>query len=477
MSSRASNNTLRRARETAGFAIVAAALMLGGLSMAGCNRHQNEGVQGLLGMNTPGLATGAQAVGFVDMDAIIKSHPLHTQVDAMQSQIDVLRTESVMTPAGMSPEQSAAYAALQRDLDAAQQRFEADLAARRSSYQAQEAAAISQLQQQTLGQQGGSTVLNGLQQQFGQQAKALQTQAFSTLNVYRNQLFKQDADHLRQVQRLLASDVQTKARQRQNELAAAETKYQVSLAQQDQSQRLNLQAKLQNLALSDKDRADYTAQLRQLDNRENGLISAMKSQDNAALAAYQKQLQADASAKYDAERKSTQAATQAKLVARQKELQTAMGPQIQALGGKFQQQLNDVNQKLANDPKYQSQAQNIHNQMQSRYVAEAGTVAATYRDTRKALITKYSAIAHMQFQDNQAISDQVDKLAADRRDLLQKIIAQITTATAHVAQQDGVGVVLQSVRAGGTAIDMTQQVIKAIAQTATAAPTNSPGGP
>ena len=320
------------------------ALVLSAAALVACNRHQNnEGAQGLLGMNTPGLSTGALGVGYVDMDAIIKSHPLHTQVDAMQSQIDVLRMESVMTPAGMSAQQSDAYAALQRDLDAAQQRFEADLAQRRARYQEQEAAAIAQLQQQTLGQSSGSTVLTGLQQQFGQQAKALQTQAFATLNTYRGELFKQDADHLRQVQRLLATDVQTKAREKQNELTAAETKYQVSLAQQDQSERLNLQAKLQNLALSDKERADDTAQLHQIDARENGLISAMKSQDNAALLAYQHQLQANASAKYDAERKATQAATQAKLLARQQELQTAMSPQIQALGGKFQQQLNDVN--------------------------------------------------------------------------------------------------------------------------------------
>ncbi|HLW38393.1 MAG TPA: hypothetical protein VKR99_08200, partial [Candidatus Eremiobacteraceae bacterium] len=323
----------------------------------------------------------------------------------------------------------------------------------------------------------GAGVLNGLQQQYSEQAKQLQKQAFTTLDSYRNALFKQDADHLRHVQQVLAADVQAKVRERENQLSATETKYQIDLSKQDQSERLNLQAKLQNLALSDKERADDSAALRKIDERENTLVNALKTQDNASLSAFAKNLQRDAAAKYEAERKSTQAATQAKLVARQREVQTAMGPQMQALGGKFQQQLVDVNKKLAGDTKYQAEAQKVHADMQSRYVAEANQVAAAYHDARRALIQKYSAIAHMQFQDNEAIAAQMDKLASDRRDLFSKIEDQVRIVVQRVAQQEGVSIIFQSIRGAGSAVDLTQAVMKAVAaQGASPTPASSSGG-
>src|SRR5579872_891517 len=454
-------------------------MLLALFALAACGRHQNnEGVQNLLGVNTPGLVAGANNVGYVDMDAVVKAHPLHDQLDAMQQQILVLRQESVAVPAGMTPAQSAAYSNMQHELDAAQQEFEQDLAQRRAGYEQREAAAIGQLQAAAIGNQnGGAGVLNGLQQQYSEQAKQLQKQAFTTLDSYRNALFKQDADHLRHVQQVLAADVQAKVRERENQLSATETKYQIDLSKQDQSERLNLQAKLQNLALSDKERADDSAALRKIDERENTLVNALKTQDNASLSAFAKNLQRDAAAKYEAERKSTQAATQAKLVARQREVQTAMGPQMQALGGKFQQQLVDVNKKLAGDTKYQAEAQKVHADMQSRYVAEANQVAAAYHDARRALIQKYSTIAHMQFQDNEAIAAQMDKLASDRRDLFSKIEDQVRIVVQRVAQQEGVSIIFQSIRGAGSAVDLTQAVMKAVAaQGASPTPASSSGG-
>ncbi|MDQ6780783.1 MAG: hypothetical protein M3Z37_06485 [Candidatus Eremiobacteraeota bacterium] len=449
------------------------------VALAGCSHRQNnEGVQNLLGVSTPGLTAGPGNVGYVDLDVIVKAHPLHDQLAAMDRQIAVLRQQSVSVPSGMSAAQNAAYSDMQRELDAAQQRFQQDLAQRRAVYERREADAIGQLQASTLGAQKGNAggVLGGLQQQYGDQAKQLQKQALSTLDSFRSALFKQDADHLRHVQQLLASDVQTKTKQRINQVSAAETKFQVDLARRNQSIRLNLQAKLQNLALADKDRSAYSAQLKALDQAEATSISALRAKDNADLSAYEKSLQSQAAAKFDAERKRTQAATQATLVKRQHDVQTAMGPQMQALGGKFQQQLADANKRLANDANYRSQAQGLHTKMQAAYVGEANQVAASYRDTRRALIGKYSAIAHMQFQDNQAIAAQMDKIAADRRDLLAKIVDQVRVQVQRIAAQNGVSIVFQSVRGAGSALNLTQAVTKAIAAQGTAPSTTPSAG-
>jgi hypothetical protein len=447
--------------------------------LAACNRQSSGGgIGGMLGLASPGTLSGA--VGYVNMDAVIAAHPLHGQLQAMQDQITVLQQLSQLEPAGMSPQQTAAYEQMQRDLNASEQQFEGELAQRRSYYLRRESDALSSLQASTLGQSANSGgVLGGLQQQFGVQAQAIQKQAMNTLNSYRTELFRQDNDHLKQVQQTIAAGVREQLRQRESTLSSNETKYQIDLVKADQQQRLNLQAKLQNLALTDKQRADYNAQLSAIDAREQARINVMKSQDDAQIATYQKQLQAQAAAKYDAERTATQQATQAKLVARQKDVQTALAPQMRTLSGQFQQQLNSANQRLAGNQKYRQAAQSVHDQMQAGYIADATRAENSYQQIRTSLVSKYSAIAHMQFQDNEAIAAQADKLAADRRDLYEKIQAQVAVQVAQIALKDGIGTVFQGLRAPGNAIDLTSQVTKAVTtmQGATMAPTSpSTGG-
>ena len=135
----------------------------------------------------PGGGPSAHGVGYVDMDALIEQHPLHAQLDAMQDQIGVLQQESSLVPTGLSPQQAAAYDAMQGELNVQAQKFQQDLVGLRASYQRREAQAIGQLQATVLGSgsaaQGG--VLGGLQQQFGQQAQELQKQAVVTFTAYR----------------------------------------------------------------------------------------------------------------------------------------------------------------------------------------------------------------------------------------------------------------------------------------------------
>jgi hypothetical protein len=423
-------------------------------------------------------ATGT-GVGFVDMDALIAEHPLHGQLQAMQDQIAVLQQESQLVPSGMSPQQSAAYDQMQAQLATESQKFQQDLGQLRDSYQRREAQAISQLQVTTLGTSvGPGGVLGGLQQQFGQQAQALQKQAITTLGDYRTELFRQDSDHLKNVRQLLAQNARTALSQRESQLSAQETAYQVSLVKADQEQRLNLQAKLQDLALSDQQRKQYQDQLAAIDAREEAKIKVMKTRDNAELASLERSLNEQAAKQYDIERTATQKATQAKLVARQKEMQTAIAPQMQALSGKFQRQLNDVNARLEGNDKYKAQAQAIHDQLAVQYGDEAGKATASYRAVRRALIDKFSAIAHMQFQDNETIAAQADQLAADRRDLYQRITAQVQAQVEEVAQRDGIAVVFTSVRGAGNAVNLTDQVRTALnANRASSTPASpTPGG-
>ncbi len=452
-------------------------MLVAALALAAVACAHKEGT-GASSASPGGLS--ANAVGYVNMDAVMAAHPLHAQLQAMQDQIGVLQQEAAVVPTGMRPEQASAYDAMQRELASAAQQFQQDLGQRRAYYQRREAEAISRLQATALGQgPNASGILGGLQQQYSQQAQALQKQAFATLNSYRDELFRQDNEHLKHVQELIASDMRAKLKQRESQLSTVETKYQIDLVKADQEQRLNLQAKLQNLALTDKDRKHYQDQLNAIDAAEQSKINALKARDNAEIVKLEHDLNAQAAAKYDAERKATTAATQAKLVARQRDMQTSINPQMQALSGKFQQQLNDANARLANNEKYKAQAQTLHDQMQSGYMDEANKAETAYRQVRTDLIAKYSAIAHMQFEDNEAIAAQADKLAADRRDLYQKIADQVRGQVEQIAHNDGIAVVFGSVRAAGTAVDLTDQVTKAVsslqASTSLPKPTASGG--
>jgi len=422
----------------------------------------------------------ANAVGYVNMDTVMAAHPLHAQLQAMQDQIGVLQQEAAVVPTGMSPAQASAYDAMQRDLATAAQQFQQDLGQRRAYYERREAEAIGRLQAAALGQNPNSSgILGGLRQQYSQQAQALQKQAFSTLDSYRTELFRQDNEHLKQVQQLIASDMRAKLKQRESQLSTLETKYQIDLVKADQEQRLNLQAKLQNLALTDADRKRYQDQLNAIDAAEQSKINVLKARDNAEIVKLEHDLNGQAAAKYDVERKATTLATQSKLMARQRDMQTSINPQMQALSGKFQAQLNDANARLANNEKYKAQAQTIHDQMQSGYMDEANKAETAYRQVRADLIAKYSAIAHMQFEDNEAIAAQADKLAADRRDLYQRIADQVRGQVEQIAHSEGIAVVFGSVRAAGTAVDLTDQVTKAVsslqASTSLPQPTASGG--
>ncbi|HYK54117.1 MAG TPA: OmpH family outer membrane protein [Candidatus Eremiobacteraceae bacterium] len=417
----------------------------------------------------------AHGIAYVDIDKVVQAHPLHPELQALDDQITLLDTQSVSAPQAVTPAQRDAQAALERDLAAAEAQFEQDMLRKREYYQAQEQAAMANIAAGGASPQGGD-VLEVMRTEFNQQMSQLQQSGAKTLEAYRASLFKEDQAHLRSVQELLAADVQAKMRAKETQLVSNETTYQVQLAHQDQDQRLNLKTKLENLTLSAQDRSQYAAQLQDIETREEFLTNQLKSKDNATLADYQKTLQSQAAAKFDAERVATEKQTSAKLAARQDDMNVQFRQQAAALSTKFNQRLNDVNTAITTNPALHQKAQEIQNQTQAKFEADAATAMASYRDTRKALVDKYSAIAHMQFQDDQAIQAQIDGIAAQRRDLYAKILDQVQQQVGDVAQSRGIAIVFDSVAGSGGAVDLTDQVAKAVAALPSATPSPAPSG-
>jgi hypothetical protein len=445
-----------------------AGLILVPIGLAGCASGAGGG--------SPFARTG-NGIAYVDIDKLVQAHPLAGQLQTLQDQIEVLNEQSAAAPQAVTPQEQAAQAQLEQSLQAAAARFENDLAARRAYYQQQAQAEMAQIESSALGASpSAGGVLSGMRQQYGEQMQQLQASDAKTLEAYRTSLLKEDTAHLASVQQLLEADVRAKVRAKASELTAKETAYQVQLAKQDQDQRLNLRTSLENLSLSAQERSQDAAQLQDIETREEYLTNQLKESDDKELAAYETSLQKDAAARYDAERDAAEKNTQAKLAARQVEMNGEFRQAAQSLGGKFNAQLADVDKALGSNPKVEQQVQAVQTQTQARFAADAAQVLAAYRQTRKSLVDKYSAIAHLQFQDQDAIQSEIDGIAAQRRDLYDRILGQVEDQVRAVAQARGIGIVFDTVAGSGSAVDITDQVAKAVAALGTASPSPTGSG-
>ena len=445
--------------------------------LTACSAKSGQGASGLTGGGATGLSANGSAAGYVDIDKVVAAHPLHAELQSLQDQITALNASSVVGPKPVTPAQVQAQSDLQRALADAEAAYTKDLTDKQAAFRDEEANADAAITAKALGvpNTGPGGIMGGMQADFARQLAAMQAGARSTLSAYRTSLYAQDAEHLTKVRQLIGADAQAKVRSEESQLSSAETAYQIQLARADQDQRLNLSAKLDNLSLSPADRQNYSAQLQALENREASLAAAKKAADATTLAAYEKRVSKDAEQRFNAERLATETDTNAKLAARQADLESTIRDQAQKLGGQFQSQLNAANAKLGNNPQVQAQLADEHTKITARYQADAQAALVSYQATRKALVAKYSAVAHMQFQDNVALSLQAQELAQTHQQLYDAIVRQIQTLVADAAQRNGVDVVFTSIAGAGSAVDLTDQVAKAAAALPSQTPP-TPGG-
>jgi hypothetical protein len=421
------------------------------IAIAGCGK----------GVGTSGPGT---KVGYVDLEKIIEAHPLHVELDSLQNQITLLSGQAQNAPQAQTPAQAQAQERMQADLAAADQQFQIAVNQRRMYYSQRENAAIGALQSQASG------VSAPIGQQYGAQAQKIQTDAIKAYGDYQKQLFAADNAHLREVSRQLQQENFLKLEARRKQYEKQETDYQIGLAKQSQSQRLNLKTKLEDLNLPADERAQDTSQLSNIETREEAMTNQLKTRDNADLRAYQDSLQRDAAARFNEARTESFKETQTKLIARQKQTNDQLRTQMSGIGTQYQKQVAIANAALQKDPKLKAQADAIHNANQAAYTLEFDRALASYEQTRKALVAKYSAIAGMQFQDSAELTAEAQRLTQQRQDLYGKIVEQVQSQVGDIARSSDIGVVLTSVRGAGSAIDLTDKVLKAIAALPAVAP-------
>jgi hypothetical protein len=432
-------------------------------SLAGCATH---------GPRLFGPAGGR--VGYVDLDKVIAVHPLHGELDSMQAQITLLSGEAQNEPQPQTAVQAAALDKMQAELAAVQRGFEDEMSRRRAYYEQREAAAIAELQAKVTGASAP------ISQRYGQQAQQIQTDALKAFGEYQKQLYAADTLHLREVSRALQQQVATKLDARRRQLEKQETDYQINLAKQSQTQRLNLKTKLEDLNLSADERSQYTSQLQNIETREEAMVNALKAKDNSDLRAYEDQLQRDAAARFNTARTTAMTQTNQKLQARQKETSATLRTQLSGIGTQYQKQLASVNKQLQANPATRGQIAKIHDENQAQFTVDLNKALASYQQTRKGLVAKYSAVAGMQFQDTAELESEAENVAAQRRDLYSKILDQVQSQIGDIARSEGIALVFTQVRGSASAVDLTDQIEKAIAappnQTTAPSAAPSPGG-
>jgi hypothetical protein len=416
------------------------------------------------------LFAHGNAAGYVDMDKIVAAHPLHIQLDQLQAQITLLNGQAQNAPVPQTDAQRAAQAQMEEQLALADQQFQMQMYQRRAYYGQREAVAISALQASTTG------TAAPIGQALSAQAQKVQQDAVKALADYQKQLFAADAQHLQQVGRQLQQEVMLKVGARRAQLEKQETDYQIALAKSSQGQRLNLKTRLEDLNLSQDERQQAESQLANIETREEALINQLKAKDNADLQAYANSLQKDAATRFNAARVADLKATGDKLKARQQDMNKQLQTQLSGIGTQYQQQVANANAQLEKDPKTRAQLEKIRAENQAQYNAELQRALSSYQQTRKALVAKYSAIGHMQFLDDVALQQEAQSLSDQRRDLYTKIVDQVQTQVTDVARQRGIGIVFTSIRGTGSAVDLTPQVLKALAALPNPSASSSPAG-
>ncbi len=226
--------------------------VLAALFVAGCAHEQK--------------ATDAdvRGIGYVRLDDVVKKHPLYTRLSQIQDAIDALDLKSL--GASAVPRSSAQIAQqtreLNQELQQAQNRASAILRQKQVDYARREQAAIDAALGSAASGTNGNQALTQMQTTTAQQAQAVTSEANADFQNYRTTVVAQDNAAVAQISRQLQLRAEQSFRQKATELNEQESQLALNLSQQDASKKLDLQTKLNNLAMDDATRAQYRNQLK-----------------------------------------------------------------------------------------------------------------------------------------------------------------------------------------------------------------------
>lgn len=412
--------------------VLAAAAMLGGCSRV--DVHSNS----------------VRGVAYVRIDDVIKHHPLYPQVKQLEDAVTAINLESTMPRAPLSPQEIAQQTQLlNKQLKDAQDRANAAIQQKQRQYNEQERQAdIAALKAAKIDPRAA-----GLGQQMNatsqQQAQAAAHAAQQDYQQYQQSVVAQDNAAVSSVAQQLSKEADQKFRARAEQYQQQETDLSLRLAQQDATQRLALKTKANNIAMDAGQRQQVGQQLAALDKKEADQVSALRTQHQIALAAYQKQLRAETTASIQKQVASIRTQTNAKLSARQQQV----GAQLRGLGAAPVPQASIP-------PDVQQQLIKIHQQFGAKFQADAQATVAQYNATKSDLDRQFAALHGEDVGATGAAAKQLNDLQKRHDDLLAQIQSQIQREANKIAKDDGFTVVFDNVHAANGGYDLTNDLIR-----------------
>ncbi|MBD5655090.1 MAG: hypothetical protein IAI50_07895 [Candidatus Eremiobacteraeota bacterium] len=434
-------------RATASLAVLVA-------SFAGCAHQQSA-----TSTESAAPIAGANKVGYVRMDALVKVHPLYTQLARLDEDVEALQLKSVGTQIARSgADIRSDERALQKELEQAADRTKKALTDKQNEYAKREQAAIDAAlgSVRGAGNASGTQIENGVAQRAGQQAQRASAAAQSNFNAYRSQVIDQDQQAARSLQRSLAERATRQYRARAEELQKKEADFALQQASEDAADRLSLHTKLSNLALDDSSRADVKKQLDVIEQKESDALGAMRNRDQATLAALQKQLHDDVRGELTAQVAALRKRTIAKINEREIDTRKQLTMQI----GVPRTGVVAVPNGLAPDMRAKLEA--LHKQYQTDFNKDASQTIAEFVKTKADLTQRFRKIADVDAGAQAGAGGQIDALRRQRGDLYSEMVAQIGREVKVIAQRRGINVVVSEVVAPAGGVDLTAEAQKDI---------------
>jgi len=429
---------------------VAAALLA--VALTACSR----GVTGPTGTKQSGV------MGYVNMDALVKKHPLYGELEKLDADMQALQLKSLdaSMPRASGSDLAREEKNLQKELDDATNRTKKALKDKQEEYAKREQAAIAAAIGAAAGASGasGASIAGGVAQQSAVQAGNAGQQAQAGADAYRRQTLAQNRAALEGLQRSLQERATRTYRTKVEELQRKESDFALAQANQDATERLSLSTKLQNLALDDADRQETRKQLDALNQKETDALAAMKNRDQGTLAALQTQLREQSKAEFDRQFAEMNARTVAQMKAHDRALQTGLVAQLGQVPGPGGGAAHSVS--LPSDMRARLEA--LHKKYQDDFNKDAGKTVADFQKTRNDLTERFRRLEGIDAGAQDGTTRQLDALQKQRGDLYNEMVDQINREVRIIAEKRGVNVVFSNIIAPAGGVDLTEDAEKDI---------------
>jgi hypothetical protein len=373
----------------------------------------------------------------VDVNALLRQHPLYGTLAQYDRQIAVLQSTLRTSFSNSGAQIDNATTAIRNDLDhasSAAQNYDQHIAVpHRVALNASPGAQAP----------GEGQIVNSIQQAYNQQHADLQSTAQRDMAQYRATLLAQQQAAYDTFVQSINGRTQRAYNARAQELRERESAMLLEFSRSHAHQRLMLRAKLQTLVLNNPRRRSLQAQLDALQNQEYAALDKMRAQDARTLNAYAEELRARGNSDISKMSADLRARTSANLAARERVLaaQTSTSGSLRLPSGK-------ARSGSAAD-------------MQAQYNALANAPpldTSAFSGARDDLTTRFHALHDADANDTASVRSQIDSLRHDREAVRKRMIAQIMAEAQTEAKARNLSLVYTSSVIPRTSVNLTSAV-------------------